>query len=70
MVNANIGTAWISVTASTKDIAPAVSKAIQDSERAISGEGLGKKLASGLGKTLQVGVASAGVAAGGILHVA
>ena len=67
MVNANVGTAWISIVADTARMVPDIDKAIKKAEGSVSGEGLGKKLASGLGKTLKVGVASAGVAAGGIL---
>lgn len=66
-LNANVGTAWISVVSDTAKIAPGIKKAIGDAEKNISGEGIGSKLSAGIGKTLKIGAATAGAAVGGIL---
>lgn len=66
---AEIGTAYISILPSTEAIAPGVKKALGGVEKASeqAGQSLGSKLAGGIGKTLKVGAAGVGVAAGGVL---
>ena len=69
MVSANIGSAWISVVPETSKIAPELKKAIGSAEKSAgkTGSNIGSKISSGISKTLKVGAASVGVAAGGVL---
>lgn len=66
---AELGTGWISIIPETSKIAPEISKALNNTQSAANkqGQGLGSKLSAGMGKTLKVGAASAGVAAGGAI---
>ncbi|KGM18143.1 tape measure protein [Corynebacterium auriscanis] len=64
-----LANAWVVIKPSTKDIAPAVKQALgeADSSAVKSGESMGTKLSSGIGKTLKRGALAAGAAAGSAL---
>ena len=66
---AELGVGYISIVPETSKIAPEISKALNNTQSAADkqGQGLGSKLSAGMGKTLKVGAASAGVAAGGAI---
>ena len=66
---AELGVGYISIVPETSKIAPEISKALNNTQTAADkqGQGLGSKLSAGMGKTLKVGAASAGVAAGGAI---
>lgn len=68
-VDANIGTAWISVVPDTDKLAPAIKDALKGAEKSAVGSGsnMGQGLTSGINKTLKAGVVGAGLAAGGVL---
>lgn len=59
---ATLATAYVSIVADTKRIAPDVRKALGDSEKAAasSGSSIGEKLSSGMKKTLKGGMLAAG----------
>lgn len=66
---AELGVGYISVIPETSKIAPEISKALNGTQSVADkqGQGIGSKLASGMGKTLKVGAASAGIATGGAI---
>ena len=66
---AELGVGYISVIPETSKITPEIAKALGAAEGKVESQGqsMGGKLASGIGKTLKVGAASAGVAAGGFI---
>ena len=63
---AELGTGYISIIPEVSRISPEIAKALDGTDGVVEkkGQSLGGKLASGFGKTLKVGAASAGVAAG------
>lgn len=66
---AELGVGYISIIPETSKVTPEIAKALGAAERQAEskGQSMGGKLASGIGKTLKVGAASAGVAAGGFI---
>lgn len=66
---AELGVGYISIVPETSKIAPEISKALNGTQSVADkqGQGIGSKLASGMGKTLKVGAASAGIATGGAI---
>lgn len=66
---AELGTGWIRIAADVSSISPEIAKAIDKSQAAAtkSGEGLGSKLAGGIGGALKKSTMAIGVAAGGTL---
>ncbi|WP_018024366.1 tape measure protein [Corynebacterium ulceribovis] len=66
---AQIANAWISIIPETSKIAPGIKKALRDAEgnASKSGTSIGSKLSGAVSKTLKIGAAGAGVAAGGVL---
>jgi|GEM_PF-1091112 len=66
---AELGVGYISIIPETSKVTPEIAKALGAAEgKAESkGQSMGGKLASGIGKTLKIGAASAGVAAGGAI---
>ena len=68
---AELGTGWISIVPEVSRISPEIAKALDATDGQVEkkGQSMGGKLASGIGKTLKVGAASVGVAAGGAIGV-
>lgn len=68
---AELGTGWISVVPEVSKISPEIAKALgaAEGQAESKGQSMGGKIASGIGKTLKVGAATAGVAAGGAIGV-
>lgn len=66
---AELGVGYISIIPETSKVTPEIAKALDGTDGVVEkkGQSLGGKLASGIGKTLKVGAASAGVAAGGFI---
>ena len=66
---AELGVGYISIIPETSKVTPEIAKALGAAEGQVEskGQSMGGKLASGIGKTLKVGAASAGVAAGGFI---
>lgn len=64
---AEVGTAWISIVPEVSKISPGIAKALDGADGVAEkkGHSLGSKISSGIGKTLKIGAATAGVAAGG-----
>lgn len=64
-----LGVGYLSIVADTSRIPGQINSALGGAQASATsaGESMGSKLASGIGKTLKVGVAAAGVAAGGLL---
>ena len=68
---AELGTGWISIVPEVSRISPEIAKALDATDGKVEkkGQSMGGILASGLGKTLKVGAASVGIAAGGAIGV-
>lgn len=68
---AELGVGYISVIPEVSKISPEIAKALGAAEGQVEskGQSMGGKIASGIGKTLKVGAATAGVAAGGAIGV-
>ena len=66
---AELGVGYISIIPETSKVTPEIAKALGAAEgkAEAKGQSMGGKLASGIGKTLKIGAASAGVAAGGFI---
>lgn len=66
---AELGVGYISIIPETSKVTPEIAKALGAAEGQAEsrGQSMGGKLASGIGKTLKIGAASAGVAAGGAI---
>ena len=66
---AELGTGYISIVPEVSKISPGIAKALgaAEGQAESKGQSMGGKLAAGIGKTLKVGAASAGVAAGGFI---
>lgn len=66
---AELGVGYISIIPETSKVTPEIAKALgaAEGQAESKGQSMGGKLASGIGKTLKVGAASAGVAAGGFI---
>lgn len=66
---AELGVGYISIIPETSKVTPEIAKALGAAEGKVEskGQSMGGKLASGIGKTLKIGAASAGVAAGGFI---
>lgn len=66
---AELGVGYISIVPEVSKISPGIAKALGDTDSMVEGKGqsLGAKLSRGMGKTLKVGAAAAGVAAGGAI---
>lgn len=66
---AELGVGYISIIPETSKVTPEIAKALgaAEGQAESKGQSMGSKLASGIGKTLKVGAASAGVAAGGFI---
>lgn len=67
-----LGVGYISIVPEVSKITPGISKALGDAEATATphGKSMGSKLATGLSRSLKVGAASAGVAAGGAIATA
>ena len=63
---AELGVGYISIIPETSKVTPEIAKALgaAEGQAESKGQSMGGKLASGIGKTLKIGAASAGVAAG------
>lgn len=68
---AELGVGYISVVPEVSKISPEIAKALgaAEGQAESKGQSMGGKIASGIGKTLKVGAATAGVAAGGAIGV-
>lgn len=68
---AELGVGYISVIPEVSKISPEIAKALgaAEGQAESKGQSMGGKIASGIGKTLKVGAATAGVAAGGAIGV-
>ena len=66
---AELGVGYISIIPETSKVTPEIAKALgaAEGQAESKGQSMGGKLASGIGKTLKIGAASAGVAAGGAI---
>lgn len=66
---AELGTGYISIIPEVSKISPEIAKALDGADGVAEkkGHSLGSKISSGIGKTLKVGAASVGVAAGGAI---
>lgn len=66
---AELGVGYISIIPEISKVTPEIAKALgaAEGQAESKGQSMGGKLASGIGKTLKVGAASAGVAAGGAI---
>lgn len=66
---AELGVGYISIIPETSKVTPEIAKALgaAEGQAESKGQSMGGKLASGIGKTLKIGAASAGVAAGGFI---
>lgn len=66
---AELGTGYISIIPEVSKISPEIAKALDGADGVAEkkGHSLGGKISSGIGKTLKVGAASVGVAAGGAI---
>ncbi|MBT9295326.1 tape measure protein [Rhodococcus sp. GOMB7] len=64
-----LGVGYLSIVADTSRIPGQVTSALGDAQQSANsaGEGMGSRLAAGLGKTLKVGVGAAAVATGGLI---
>ena len=68
---AELGVGYISIIPETSKVTPEIAKALgaAEGQAESKGQSMGGKIASGIGKTLKVGAATAGVAAGGAIGV-